>query len=110
MDPVDYKITFVFHLVEKTKPKDFPLLFSYDLLVRVENLDGLRKLTEEYYGKFVKMQGVFLEKEPLRIVSSNFEPDSAFFLPVHMISYVETRTEKLNMKIPDDQNILKLIH
>lgn len=99
---MDYQVRFNFHLVEATKPKDWPDIVHHDAYIRV---DGFKMLTDEinkYAAIFIRQQGAIIMKDsdrPLQDDSNTL--DLRQFLPLHMVAWVDCTTTLLTSEVPD---------
>ena len=98
----DYIITFTGHIIEKHRPDGFPKDVHVDVAVRVEDLNGLRKMTDNQYGIIIRNQGMFVYLDPFNIDERSFKPDTQIFVPLSSISHISTKTKKLASEFPAD--------
>ena len=102
----DYIVSFIGHIVPSLRPHGFPSFVKDDLMCRVDSLDTLRKITDTRYFSYIRKGGMFVYINPAKIDDSKFIPDSQMFVPMHMISYISTVTEKLSSEVPDTTALL----
>ena len=102
----DYTISFVGHIVPSFRPHGFPAFVRDDMVCRVESLDGLRKMTNEKYISYIRNGGMFVYVNPAQVDDSKYVPDAQMFIPMHMISYINTITKKLASDIPNKETAL----
>ncbi len=97
----DYVVSFIGHIAPSLRPHGFPSFVRDDVVCRVDSLDALRKITDTRYFSYIRKGGMFVYINPAKIDDSKFIPDSQMFVPMHMISYISTVTEKLSSEVPD---------
>lgn len=96
----DYIIRFIGHIVPNLRPHGFPDQVSCDLVVRVDDLAGLRKMTNTKYATIITNRGMFAFWSP-DTERAEFEPDAQYYVPLSMMSYIETKTIKLASEVQE---------
>jgi hypothetical protein len=102
-----YLVRFAAHIVEQTRPKDFPTVVFNDLVVEVDNLRDLFVKTNQHAGSFVGMQCfITLKDQDKPVISPEIESEESFdqriLIPFSMISYIETITKRLTSPVPEN--------
>ena len=106
----DYVVRFIGHTIRGLQP-DFPAEVFYDLVTRVDSLDRLRKETNNQILNFVKQGGMVVMPNRYDILEINDEGndisiDKRWYIPMHMISHIETKTVMLDCPIPDKELVV----
>jgi len=96
---MDYYITLVAHIDEEKRPKNFPKQISATIPVTVENdVSELQQATNHFASTIIKSGGmivsnpVFKGQEVKGITKETFDYDHNIFVPIHMITYIESVT------------------
>jgi hypothetical protein len=99
----DYKIRFVGHISEAVRPEGFPREIYYDLLFREQD-DGItvRDITNQQMAYWVKIQGMTVLKDHTPKLSNDI--DVTMFVPMSMISFIDTQTSRLAAPIPNKKD------
>jgi len=101
----DYHIRFIGNVAQAKRPLNWPSKVYKDVMARVENLDGLREVTNQQYALFIRNQGMFVYLDPNKVDERMFVPDAQMFVPLHMLSSITTKTTKLASEIPGNEAI-----
>lgn len=99
-----YHIKFIGHIIEEFRPEGFPKQVTFDLFVDVANTEFLKKVTNDTFNQIRHTGGMVIVK-PGTIPTPHFQPDKQFFVPMHMISWLETETKILASPIPDFESL-----
>lgn len=102
---MDYMLTFVGHIVESKRLSGFPQEIAYEMFARVDNLEGLRKLTNDTLAMFIRGRGMIVFEDPQAMREQKFEPDSQIFVPMHMISHITTKTKALTLNALTESDV-----
>jgi hypothetical protein len=105
----DYLIKFVGHIVPALRPHGFPDKVSTHLVVRVDTMEGLLAATNRKFAGFITNHGMFASLSPENEVEkAEFIPDLQIFVPMGMLSFIETVTIKLAGEVQEDPQ--KFVH
>jgi hypothetical protein len=103
----DYVVSFLGHIIESLRPENFPKVVQHDVMVRAENLEGLQAaINSETAELYVKRKCFIVPKDPTDVEQiGKVKLDSRILIPIHMVSYIETKTTKLAQDVPDELDL-----
>jgi len=84
-----------FGLIKEPKPESFPKVVRQDVMVEVDSMSSLKGATEAHLIHIMRVN-------PEVMLSATFEPDKQFFVPIHMIACITTKTTPLVGSVPDE--------
>ena len=102
-----YSIKFIGHLKDICfMPSDSLELadrVETDVIVEVDGLAGLKNAVEANLVHIMRTNGgMICRKDPGAMMSPQFVPDEQYFIPLHMISHITTKTRRIVGQMPDE--------
>jgi hypothetical protein len=92
-----------FGLIKEPKPESFPKVVRQDVMVEVDSMSSLKGATEAHLIHIMRVNmGMMCRVNPEVMLSATFEPDKQFFVPIHMIACITTKTTPLVGSVPDE--------
>jgi hypothetical protein len=102
MPSTTYSLTFRGH-IKKPVPEGFPEIVEQNLIVEVEGMAGLKQATEVNLVHIMRTNmGMVCRKKPDAIQSTQFVPDEQYYVPIHMIAAITTKTKMIVGAVPDE--------
>jgi hypothetical protein len=96
---MDYFVTLIAHIDEFKRPTHFPKQVSATILVQVENdMHELQTATNDMASRIIRAGGMIVENPVTKgtavkgITKETFDYDHNIFVPLHMITHIESAT------------------
>jgi hypothetical protein len=90
--------------VKEPRPPNWPAFVRQDVIVEVEGMPGLKVATETHLIHIMRVnQGMVCRKDPDAPLNAVYVPDEQFFVPLHMIQSISTRTRRIVGTMPDEK-------
>jgi hypothetical protein len=109
--PMKYMVRFTGYLDELKRPKHIPSEVYHDVFFTVENDEELRGYIKQMYTIFVSQHCMIVPKDPNQIQEEgNFIYDNSILVPIHMLTYIGTKTRQVVGDIPiiGEDNIARM--
>lgn len=106
---LDYSVRFICHVVPSLKPPEWPESVVHEAVYKVKEFAELRDNVNKQIWVFIKQGGTTFMKDSKRPFGEDIQTlDCRVFVPLHMISHVETETKKLVTEIPnvEDEGVI----
>ena len=92
-----YLVYLIGHIIEAFRPEGFPRSVRHDFLVEADSHEQLNHGINEETGRlFYKQKSFIVPKDPTKMINlQKPDMDTRLIVPAHMISYIETKTQRL---------------
>jgi hypothetical protein len=98
----DYRVEFKIHLIPHLKPKKWKNPLIHDAIFRVNSYSELKASVDKHIMMFVAQYGFVNMKKTDKPYGDDIRTmDLRQFVPLHMVSHVESVTTLLTGRIPD---------
>lgn len=103
---MDYLLQVIGHVLEHRRPADFPKQVTNTLIIRADSIESLNKVINTHVNAFLQIGGMIALKNPSDMQEVDGKGDlvgldTRIFVPMTMLSHMETVTKPLANPVPD---------
>ena len=100
----EYMVSLIGHIIEALRPENFPRSVKHDFIVQADSHQQLNLGINEESGRLLYQQKCFIvPRDPTKMINlQKPDMDTRIIIPAHMISYIETKTQRLVTNAPKE--------
>lgn len=102
---IDYVVRIIGHVIENRRPEGFPKQVVHTMFLQPDSIKQLNETVNEQVNIFLQVGGMIALKNPAEMQEMNtmgqvLGLDKFMFVPMTMLSYMETITNVVNIQPP----------